>query len=308
MPVEWAWLPERRSAAPEGREIVLTGGDSGYFLLFHGLTGSPAEFAYVANYLHHRKGCSVWCPRLVNHGQPLGTLARTGWQELEDGARACFDRALAESTRSGLPLFVGGLSLGAVLSLIIAADHSAQMGAALCLAPTLFYDGWNVPWTHRLIPAVSHLPLRHFAYFREEEPYGLKDEVLRRRIGEQFGRMSVRDERQGGDIGYAHFPVRLFCEIRHLFDRCIRRLTNVSCPVLLVQARNDDITGPENSQFIYRHVGSKVKEIVMLENSYHVVTMDLEREKVADSMARFCLSGRERAPADPRAAASLPPG
>jgi carboxylesterase len=102
--------------------------------------------------------------------------------------------------------------------------------------------------------------------------------------------------------------VRLFCEIRHLFDRCIRRLANVTCPVLLVQARNDDITGPENSQFIYRHVGSKVKEIVMLENSYHVVTMDLEREKVADSMARFCLSGQQRVSADPRATASPPPG
>ena len=65
-------------------------------------------------------------------------------------------------------------------------------------------------------------------------------------------------------------------------------LDHVVAPVLLVQAVHDDITGPENSEFIYRRVASARKEIVYLENSYHVVTADLERERVASEIARFC--------------------
>ena len=292
MTIEWAWLSGQRRTAAAVKEISLPGGGAGYVLLFHGLTGSPAELAYVAYHLHHRDGYTVWCPPLVNHGQPLGVLARTRWQEIEHGARACFDRAREESAAARLPLYVGGLSLGAVLSLILAAEYSPEMGAAICLAPTLFYDGWNVPWSHRLIPAVSYTPIRHFAYFREEPPFGLKDESLRRRVARQFGAISVRDADCGGESGYAHFPVNLFCEIRHLFSKCIRRLERVTCPVLLVQSVHDDITGPRNSKFIHDNVGSRVKEIVLLENSYHLVTVDLEREKVAQSVSRFCRAVR----------------
>jgi carboxylesterase len=288
MAVEWAWLPGGQRITDVGDDIILSGGKKGYMLLFHGLTGSPAELAYVAHHLHHRNGYTVWCPRLVNHGQPLGILARTPWREFEEFARSCFMRAVAEARAVQLPLYVGGLSLGAILSLLLAAEHSREIRGTVCLAPTLFYDGWSVPWTHRLIPVVSYTPLKYFTYFRENPPYGLKDEILRERVAEHYAKTSIRNSLHGGAMGYAHFPVRLFCEIRHLFAKCIRRLGLVTCPVLLVQAVHDDITGPENSEFIYRNVKSAHKEIVLLENSYHLVTVDLEREKVAEEIARFC--------------------
>lgn len=291
MAVEWAWLPGGQRSTAVGEDIILSGGKKGYLLLFHGLTGSPAEMAYVAHHLHYRNGYTVWCPLLVNHGQPLGILARTPWRDLEEFARVCLKRASAEAKAAGLPLYVGGLSLGAVLSLLLAAEFPGEIRGAVCLAPTLFYNGWNVPWTHRLIAWVSYTPLKYFAYFREDPPYGLKDEILRERVAEHYARTSIRDSLHGGVMGYAHFPVRLFCEIRHLFAKCIRRLGDVTCPVLLVQAAHDDITGPENSEFIYRNVKSARKEIVLLQNSYHLVTVDLEREKVAQEIARFCGDG-----------------
>jgi carboxylesterase len=287
MAVEWAWLPNQPRIADVGEDITLSGGNKGYILLFHGLTGSPAELAYVARHLHHRGGYTIRCPRLVNHGQPLGVLARTSWRELEEGARDSFRQASAEASAAGLPLYVGGLSLGAILALLLAAEFPDDVRGAACLAPTLFYDGWSVPWTHRLIPLAAYTPIKYFSYFREDSPYGLKDEVLRQKVAEHFGKVAVRDSEQGGSMGYAHFPVRSFCEIRHLFAKCISRLGKVVCPVLLVQAVHDDITSPRNSEFIYRNIASRQKEIVLLENSYHLVTVDLEREKVATEIARF---------------------
>jgi len=42
-----------------------------------------------------------------------------------------------------------------------------------------------------------------------------------------------------------------------------------------------------NAQFVYDRVASGRKEIVYLENSYHVITADQERAKVAQSMLNF---------------------
>src|SRR5439155_26002423 len=176
-----------------------------------------------------------------------------------------------------VPLVVGGLSLGAVLSLMLAAEFPEDVDGVACLAPTLFYDGWSVPWYQRLIPLVAYTPLKYFAYFREDEPYGLKDEWLRAKMASRYRSARLEDSGEAAKVGYAHFPVRLFCEMRHLIRMCMRELPRVACPVLVVQAEQDDVTGPRNAQFIIEHVGSPRRELLLLKRSYHLVSADLER-------------------------------
>jgi len=257
-------------------------------MLLHGLTGCPAELGYVAHWLRSRGRYHVSCPRLVNHGQPMAVLARTRWHELVDSARAAFLEARAAARSEGVPLVVGGLSLGAVLSLILAAEHPDDVAGVACLAPTLFYDGWSVPWYHRLIRLVDYTPLKYFTYFRESEPYGLKDEALRAKIAGHYRRVSVDDASAAAKIGYAHFPVRLFCEMRHVIERCKRLLPRVRAPLLVVQAERDDVTGPRNASFILERAASAQRELVLLKESYHLVCADVERATVAERLQAFC--------------------
>jgi carboxylesterase len=269
-------------------DLRLSSGTGAHVFLLHGLTGSPSELAYVARRLHNDGGLRVWCPRLANHGEPLNVLAATPWRLLYEKARSDFLVARAAAECDGVPLVVGGLSLGAVLSLLLAAEFPQHVGGVMCLAPTFFYDGWNVPWLHRLIPFIDYTPLKYFAFFREESPYGLKDESLRERVGTAYRRVCLRTNVDCGQHGYAHFPIRLFCESRHLIARCARNLQRVTAPLLLVQAVHDDATSPRNSRHVYRNVSSRQKEMLMLEDSFHMVTADLERDRVADAMNRFC--------------------
>jgi carboxylesterase len=298
MAVEWAWVRRQRPVELADRGICLPSDGGCTVLLLHGLTGSPTELGYLAYSLRHRGGHAVRVPRLVNHGQPLGVLARTKWHELYASAKDAFLEARGIARANGSPLVVGGLSLGAVLSLLLAAEFPEDVAGTICLSPTLFYDGWNVPWMHKLIPLVNYTPLKFFSFFRESEPFGLRDKALRSKIAEQYEKMSLRDSADAASLGYAHFPVRLFCEMQTLIARCKRKLPAVTSPVLLVQAANDDMTGPRNSEYIRDRVGSARREIVMLEQSYHVVSADVERSAVAEHMQRFCESlaaGRDHA-------------
>ena len=288
MALEWAWLRGGERNPTNSSDLRLSPGMGTHVFLLHGLTGSPSELAYVARRLHTDGGLHVWCPRLANHGEPLNVLAATPWQLLYEKARSDFLIARGAAERDGALLVVGGLSLGAVLSLLLAAEYPDDIGGVMCLAPTIFYDGWNVPWLHRLIPLIDYTPLKYFAFFREESPYGLKDESLRERVDSAYRSVTLRKNIDCGQHGYAHFPIRLFCESRHLIARCARTLRDVAAPLLLVQAVHDDATGPRNSKHIYHNVSSKQKKMLMLEDSFHMVTVDLERDRVAEAMNRFC--------------------
>jgi carboxylesterase len=297
MALEWAWL-RQGGRNPEKNTDLLLSGTGAHVLLLHGLTGSPSELAYVARRLHVDGGLRVSCPRLANHGEPLNVLAATSWQLLYEKARSDFLVARDAAEQDHVPLVIGGLSLGAVLSLLLAAEFQQHVAGVMCLAPTFFYDGWNVPWLQRLIPLIDYTPLKYFAFFREEWPYGLRDESLRERVGTAYEGVALGRNTDCGQHGYAHFPIRLFCESRHLIARCARNLRHVIAPLLLVQAVHDDATSPRNSRHIYHNVSSKHKELLMLENSFHMVTADVERDRVAEAMNRFCwdIARRQDAP------------
>ena len=287
MPIEWAWPSGISPIAAPSSEIHLNGDGRCHVMLLHGLTGGPAEFAYIAHYLHKRAHLNVWCPTLLNHGGPIGILAATGRNALYASVRSQFEEAARAAAVTTSPLVIGGLSIGADLSLMLAAEFPNTVAGVICLAPTLFYDGWNVPWTYRLIPLVDWTPLKFFAYQREEPPYGLKDEVLRARVAEEYAKQTLKNDADRQN-GYAHYPVRLMCEVHHLIKECIGVLPRVKAPLLVIQAEHDDATSPRNAEFILDHTDSSRKELVLLRNSYHVITADLERAKVAAAMQAFC--------------------
>jgi carboxylesterase len=290
MTIEWGLLKPEGALDPLDRGIFLRGDDRCRVMLLHGLTGTPTELGYVAHWLRSRGRFHVSCPRLVNHGQPLGVLARTTWREIFKSAKDAFMEARAAARNERVPLVIGGLSMGANLSLMLAAEFPGDVAGVACLAPTLFYDGWSVPWYHRLIAFAHFSGLKRYTYFREGEPFGLKDETLRGKVAAQYGRMSLRDSRGAAQKGYAHFPVALFCEMRHLIGKCKQALPRVTSPVLVVQAENDDVTSPRNARYILDRVASERRELLLLKNSYHLVAADLERSLVAERLQQFCAS------------------
>jgi carboxylesterase len=126
-------------------------------------------------------------------------------------------------------------------------------------------------------------------------------------VAASYESASLRDHALAAKLGYAHFPVTLFCEMRHLIRRCIDVLPRVTAPLLLLQAEEDDITSPRNSQFVYDHVASRRKQLLLLKNSYHVITVDDDREEVAAAITAFCSQiASEVASPGPRATAIEP--
>jgi carboxylesterase len=263
-------------------DFTLLGDSRRTVILVHGLTGTPNEMRHLA-YALNRAGYNVICPRLANHGEPLHVLKHTTWEQIYESVRQTFLRALETSDQ----VYVGGLSMSALLVLLLAEEFGDKLAGGICLAPTLVFDGWNVPWFHRLLPLASYTPLKYFLFFKESPPYGLKNQRMRATVHKFYSKATLGDIDSIAKFGYAFFPVSLFYQLHRLARKVTPLLGRIRAPLLLIHPQEDDTASVGNSQLIYDRVSSRVKKLVILRDSYHVITADQEREKVAQAMKEF---------------------
>jgi len=268
---------------PIAKGLFYEGTNGSAVVLIHGLTGTPNEMKYIANYLN-KSGYTVVCPRLANHGESMQVLKRTTWQELYASIREVLVNGELSEFKG--PIFVSGLSMGSLFALLLAQEFRSRVKGAACLAPTLFYDGWNTPLSKLFFP-FAYTPLRHIAYFKESPPYGIKNEIIQQRIDKYYSSARLEDMEGAEQYGYPFFPVTLLHQLQLMVKYLTKKLPDMDFPVQLIQAKDDDVASVKNSKFIYDRISSKIKEIVLLYNSYHVITADQERETVAEKVTGF---------------------
>jgi carboxylesterase len=256
------------------RSLFIQGGRVGV-LLIHGLGGTPVEMRFIAQALG-RAGHTVYCCQLAGHCGTPEELRRSTWREWYASVEAAHAR-LAETCDV---IFAGGLSMGGILALHLAQQRPKDVHGLLLFAPTLKLDGWSMPWHSVFLQYVRPLPIRLELECVEREPYGLKDERVRRIVVASM---------QSGDAGAAGVfstPMRSMAHFNCLVAEVKPRLGEVRQPALIVHPRNDDIASLKNTQYLQAHLGGLVDTLV-LDNSYHMVTLDQQRHIVADRATSF---------------------
>lgn len=258
-------------------EFTLPGGRDGV-LLVHGLTGTPAEMRFVGNGLN-RAGYTVRGVQLAGHCGDESDLLATGWQDWYASVVVAAHRMRTNVDH----LFVAGLSMGALLALELAIDDPDLVDGIGLYGTTFFHDGWATPWQGRfapLLPLAKQLGIGRNACTRERPPYGIKDERIRRRIADA---MAAGDS---AGAGLAGFPWHALAELQLLSRHVRRRLNRVRTSCLIVHSSHDDVASLRNVALIERHVAAPV-ETLLLDDSYHMVTLDRQRGLLIDRSARF---------------------
>lgn len=258
-------------------EFFLPGGRSGV-LLIHGLTGTPSEMRFVGNGLN-RAGFTVYGMQLAGHCGDESTLVATGWHDWVTSVEAALDRLRLHVDQ----VFVAGLSMGAVLALLVAARQPDQVKGLALYGTTLAYDGWTIPWFARfafLLPLAIGLGIGRNRRFVECHPFGIKDERIRRRIVE------FMSSGNSGAAGLLGNPWPALAEFYGLARHVRRQLKNVRAPCLIVHAVEDDVASVRNARYVAEKVNGPVQSL-WLHDSYHMVTIDRQRQLVASASADF---------------------
>ncbi len=261
---------------PDDGLTYFRGGSNGAgVLLIHGVTGSPVEMKYVAKSLH-RAGYTVYAPLLSGHGCDLASLRRSGWRDWYQSV----ERAAADLAPHVERLYVAGICMGGLLGLRLARDNKAVWGVAVYSA-LLQYDGWNMPYHYRIgrltVPLALGLGFGRWIALKERPPFGIKSDRIRRLLLET-GR-GIRGTLPAFPVETLHENLKLIADTKSI-------LPQISTPTLLVHARDDDVSGPNNPLVIKRLLGGPC-EIAWLYDSYHMIHIDQEHPQVSERSRRF---------------------
>jgi carboxylesterase len=258
-------------------EFHLRGGRAGV-LLIHGLTGTPTEMRFVGNGLN-RAGFTVLGMQLAGHCGDEADLLATGWRDWYASVVAAAGRLQHEVDH----LFVAGLSMGAVLALKLAIDRPDEVDGVGLYGTTFFHDGWATPPLGRLaflLPLGVRLGIGRNKVSMESPPYGIKDERIRNRI---VAAMLAGDSEAAGLAG---FPWPSLAEFQRLSSHVRNRISRVRAPCVIVHSSDDDIASLRNVRIVQRGARAPV-ETVLLDDSYHMVTVDRQRGELIERSAGF---------------------
>lgn len=221
-------------------------------VLSHGFTGSPVSLMSWAQYLA-AQGYAVRLPLLDGHGTTWQELARTPWSSWYNGYEAAY-LELRETTET---VFAAGLSMGGALALRLAALQPVAgvvvVNPGLTFAdPRARYAG-VLKYLMRSVPAIAN---------------------------------DIKME--GIDEGaYPRTPVAAVEQLYKLFHDTTLRLPDVTAPTLVFRSEVDAIVPESSLEVLTQRLGSADLEIVRLMNSYHVATMDHDKEQIFERSAEF---------------------
>ncbi|GKQ38029.1 carboxylesterase [Streptomyces sp. A012304] len=228
------------------------GGEVGV-LLCHGFTGSPQSLRPWARYLAEH-GLTVSLPLLPGHGTRWEDLAVTGWPDWY----AEVDRELRALRQRCARVFVAGLSMGGALALRLAAKHARDVEGVVVVNPANKVHGL----------AAYALPVaRH---------------VLRSTKG------IVSDIALEGalETGYERVPLHAAYSLRAFLRLVDSELPQVTQPLLLLRSTRDHVVPAVDSERTLGRVSSTDVTEILLEQSYHVATLDHDADRIfAESLA-----------------------
>ena len=244
-------------------------------LLIHGFVGTPAELRGLGEALADQ-GIRVHGIVLPGHeGTPEG-LASIRWKQWLAHA----EDALEQLAHYPL-VYLAGLSMGGVISLLLASHHSTRIAGTIVMStPTRITGGWQL----RLLPVARY-------FVRWFYPLAAIDFNDPKMQAEALKQAQLRDPNINIDFSdpqviafmkqMIRIPVSSIDELVHLTNEGRRRLGQVRSPLLIIQSKRDRTVNPACAEELFRlATAAEPKFLHWLEQSDHVITIGPEKGEV----------------------------
>jgi carboxylesterase len=255
MKTQFAKVLDMNNDVVEGGKPFFFEGNEVGVLLSHGFTGTSSGMKPLGEYLHRTEGWTVLGPRLRGHGETPEAMAITtaeDWiQSLEEGLQTLQSRCKH--------IFMAGLSMGGCLTLYMAAMHPRLLKAIAPINACLYFNA----------PDLAALA------FDPKAPAAIPG------LGSD-----VKDP-ASKEIVYPVVPIPCVRQIYALMAVTRDLLPRVTAPALVIVSTEDHVVPPDNSKEIIQGIASERREMLQLKNSYHVATIDNDKDLINESVRRF---------------------
>ena len=225
-------------------------------LLLHGYNGYPGDMIELARRLA-AEGYTVSVPRLPGHGTDSRDFRRSGWRDW----LCCARNAYIDLSSRYENVSLSGLSMGGILSLLIAAEFRPEklvlLAPAMAVARKVFY----------LTPLLKYLvPVMKRGWNVERESDGDR-KVLAREY-------------------WSHYYTAQIAELNRLMMMARRKLDRIDCPVYVMLSETDPTVPLQAGRVIKAGLNVPYTEFV-LKNSPHVIFDGPEKDIAVEQVLKW---------------------
>jgi carboxylesterase len=249
VPLDERVAPLSLPAAPDR-----TGGRPIGVLLLHGFTGSPAAMKPWGRHLA-AQGYAVEVPLLPGHGTRWQDLNQVSWTDWYDEASAALDRLTATCDS----VVVGALSVGGSVALRLAQERPDDVAGLVLVNPFVSSTRKELialPLLKRVVPAFP----------------GVRNDILK----------PGQDE-----VAYSRLPLRGLAAVVELWKVVVPDLPKVTQPLLYFRSTVDHVIDPSSSATVLKAVSSRDLEERLLDDCFHVATLDHGAERIFQESVEF---------------------
>lgn len=236
---------------PGAEPIDLPGGPVGV-LLQHGFTGTTQSIRPWAEHLSSA-GLTVVAPRLPGHGTTMKEMNTTRFSDYYATVEQAFDK-LRDRCET---VFAMGLSMGGTLVLRLAEQRPDQVAGLVVVNPALATERFDVkllPYLCRILPTYK----------------GVANDIKKAGVTE---------------LAYPKVPLKAANSLQQALPVVRADLGRITCPVLFYRSSIDNVV--EKISGVELLKGIKHAEERVLEDSYHVATLDNDAPKIFDGSLEF---------------------
>ena len=223
-------------------------------LLSHGFTGSPASMVPWGQYLAEQ-GYAVSVPLLPGHGTTWQQMTRTVFGDYFAEIEKEFEALKARTD----VVVVGGLSMGACLAIWLAAHHPTDVAGVVVVNPIVASKNRQL------------LALPFLKYLLKATPA----------IGDDIKKAGVSEH------AYEKTPLKPLHSMVRAWKQVREDLPKVTAPMLLFRSAEDHVVDGTSAPIILGSVSSRDATERVLENSYHVATLDNDAPQIFEESAAF---------------------
>ncbi|MHA1167410.1 MAG: alpha/beta hydrolase [Candidatus Hodarchaeales archaeon] len=224
-------------------------------LLIHGFTASPTEMKPIGNYLKEKTDHEILAIRLTDHGTSPEEMASTKHADWIDDVCRGFDRLAQNNSK----IIVIGFSLGALLSVILCSKR--KVTGLLLLCPPFFVQ--------KRLMALAPV-LKYFVKSIAKSPE------------------TAEFYKKHGLISYMEYPLAAVQEFNIITKKAKKVAKEIDVPILGIFSEKDDLVSTERARkFFERNIHANIKELLMLKESKHIITVDSEVDTVLNGILTF---------------------
>jgi carboxylesterase len=232
----------------------LTGGRRVGVLLSHGLTGNPVSINPWGRYLAEQ-GYAVEVPLLPGHGTTWEDANKTSWDDWYGVITRTFDWLRGEVDT----VVVGGLSMGGAIALRLAADRGDQIAGVVVVNPALASRRKDLV----ALPVLKHVVGGFPAIGNDIKKPG------------------------GNEYPYPKTPLKALHTFVQQWKPLIADLPRITQPLLIFRSVDDHVVDSSSVPIITAQVSSRDVTERLLEDSYHVATLDNDAPAIFEESAAF---------------------